>query len=129
MPVLQKRRIRSELKQFVGKTVEVVGNVKRFGSTRHPSCKYPIVLLTSVTVRYKNKSVKIDHLWMVIKRLPHTLDIATGDILGFKADIVRYKVLPDFKSKNAILRPRYNYGVTNPRNFRIINHSMNLEKV
>ncbi|PLV57136.1 hypothetical protein [Thermotoga sp. SG1] len=128
MKVLQKEGIRTELKQFVGKTVKIVGNVKKFGATRHPSCNYPTMLLTNVIVRYGSKSVKIDHLWTVIKRLPHTLDIAVGDRIGFKADVVRYSLLPAFKNKNDILHFRYNYGVANPRDFRIIRRSVRSRK-
>lgn len=48
------------------------------------------------------------------------MDIAAGDIVSFEADVVKYKILPDFKTKDDIIHPHYNYGVENPRNFKVI---------
>ncbi|WP_244261531.1 hypothetical protein [Thermotoga petrophila] len=41
------------------------------------------------------------------------MDIAAGNIVSFEADVVKYKILPDFKTKDDIIHPRYNYGVEN----------------
>ncbi|WP_227738406.1 MULTISPECIES: hypothetical protein [Thermotoga] len=115
-----RRRIRNELLPFVGKRVSVRGKIKAFGTTRSPFSKKPTILITNVTVRYLDKKVKVDHLWVAIKRIPENMDIAVGDVVSFEADVVKYKLLPDFKTKDDILHPRYNYGVENPKSFKII---------
>lgn len=114
------RRFRKELKQFAGRTVRITGKVKAFGSTKNPLKRKPTILIADAVVHYKDKKVWVDHLWVVLRRMPNTLDIAVGDIITFEADVVKYRVLPEFKSKDDILRPRYNYGVVNPKNFAIL---------
>jgi hypothetical protein len=66
-----RRSIRNELLPLVGKRVSVRGKIKVFGTTGSPFSKKTILI---TTVRYLDKKIKIDHLWVSIKKGTENMD-------------------------------------------------------